>query len=1476
MSKIHAVRLININYNNNAIRISDECFHFQGESTLLSLRNGGGKSVLVQMMTAPFVHKRYRDAKDRPFDSYFTSSKPGFILVEWALDQGAGYVLTGLMVRRNQDAEADDAETLELISLISEYREPCLQDIHHIPVVEKGAREMVLKNFTACRQMFESWKKDSSVKFFYYDLGNAAQSRQYFDKLMEYQIHYKEWETIIKKVNLKESGLSDLFADCRDEKGLVEKWFLDAVENKLNREKSRMKEFQSLMEKYTAQYQDNESKIRRRDTIRLFREEAVSIGECAGQYAKEEEAEKEQMHLLARFIEVLSKLREGAEETKQELMNRAEALLEEIARLEYEKLSGEIHELDQKLRYHAGNRDMIGEEQEGFRREAAKTEHTLHLLAMAKQQELLDRERRGLEEIRQKLLLSQKKEADLGPERDRIGRTLYGYYTQVYGENEAKSRENEEQQKKLKEKAESEKKKLSGYEEALLKEASRKGALKSRLEAYDQMEAGYNEAFQEQLARNILGEYEPGTLAIRKRTSEKEIEECIRSRQQKRKQQEDGQEKQKRLLRRLQDLRDERLKKEMEQEQEENIRSEYNRELEVRRTVLQYLELPEGKLFLTEEILQASGRKLREAEDLWQKLEREKEALEKEHRLLTEGKTLELPEALEEELRELGLPVVYGMEWMQKNGFGEAGNRKLAKEHPFLPYALLLSRKELKRLSEHAGEVYTSFPVPIVVREELEEEQTAETGNVRTYPGVRFYMLFNDNLLNEEKLRLLVEEKERQIRKKEDAALIRKREYEEYFERQELVKHQNVTKERYEDNGRRLEELQSRQEELREQEQTARKEQKELEQEQKRLEREQRELEGRLGSLQKRQEELLKLIRAYEQYEENRRELDRCRRAVRRLEEQKALAEAGLTELSEREKTLSSEENRLEIAGMRLREKQQTYERYRQTETEGGSEDAFAADPEEIERLEARYTAITGSLSRERKELEEQESRAAGRYKDAAEDLEHLRMKYHLEPEPKAWADVSYHRKEELHQEALLEDWQRKIRRSQGLWTEEEKKIAALDQQKKDLYRRLREDCGKEEPLPGSEIQVQDHEARKKELEYQRKEIQKQEAALAERIQGYEENLTALSEYSEFPAGEPVEWEQDFSAMDRKELRNFQGILIRDYKQSTGRRQREKERLAQILNRVVRMEAFEEDFYKKPLEAMLELTDDAGQVLRQLFTTLQSYESLMEKLEVDISLVEKEKEKLAELMEDYVREVHRNLDRIDANSTITIRERPVKMLKIILPSWEDNESLYRLHLRDFLDEVTKKGLQILERNENVQEYFGTRLTTRNLYDTVIGIGNVQIRLYKIEEQREYPITWAEVARNSGGEGFLSAFVILSSLLHYMRRDETDIFADRNEGKVLLMDNPFAQTNASHLLKPLMDMAKKTNTQLICLTGLGGESIYNRFDNIYVLNLVAASLRGGMQYLRADHVRGSDPETMVVSQIQVVEQEELVF
>ncbi len=1484
MSKINAARLININYNNNAIRISDETFHFNGESTLISLRNGGGKSVLVQMLTAPFVHKRYRDAKDRPFESYFTTSKPSFILVEWALDQNAGFVLTGMMVRRSQDS--DSGEELEMVNFVCEYRASCLQDIHHLPVVEKGKKEMTLKNFSACRQLFEGYKRDRSQQFFYYDMNNGAQSRQYFDKLQEYQIHYKEWESIIKKVNLKESGLSELFSDCRDEKGLVEKWFLDAVESKLNKERNRMKEFQSILEKYVGQYKDNRSKIQRRDTIRLFKQEAQRIQEKLSVYREGEQKEREQENLVAHFIGELERLQAVTKEEQEEILSQMEQVLAEIAHIEYEKLSGEIHQLEEQMRFHLSNRDMVSMEKEALEREAEEITHRLHLLACAKQQRLVDEEKAEWDEALQRLRVAQEKNVNLEPERNRLGYVLRCHYERELEENGKRQQENSRNIAETEENISREKQTQSDLEERLRERVSAEGALKSQVQSYDRKEEQFNTRYQEHFVRNILGEYEPGTMEIFQEAQENRMEKLGRERLKTKKALEMAKETQRSRERKLMDMREEQIRRRAKQEQQSRTRSLYEEELEARRVILKYLDLDEKELFDREKILHASGRKLAEIANFRRNLEKEEDSLQKEYQRLTKGQVLELSQELEAELAGLGIHVVYGMEWLKKNGYPEKENQELVRSHPFLPYGLILSKQELEKLSRHTGNICTSFPIPIILREHLEKRAGEDPGNVRRFGDVSFYVLFNENLLDEEKLRDLVAEKEQQIRRKQEAIRIRQEEYQQYFERQEQVKNQSVSRESYEENEKQLAELADQIRETDEEIRAASQELTERKEQMERQEQDIRRTDQELEWQRRKAEDFQELRGAYEEYVRFRQELELCRKEMGRLSDQQKLSREKLEKLQDRQKSLEAERDAL----LREEEEQQEavrkyrrYEEYTEPAEKKAGEDwrgvwEAAQIRLDLRRIvadmEARYAAVTAVVSLEIQELERQEQLSSRRYKDADQELRHLQKKYGLAEN--AWQETHYNRKEESHQEILLEDRRMKIQTKQSLWNEEDKRIAVITQQKADLLKRMRTECGQEEPLPKAEIQNQNFESRKNQLKYQEKELKSTADKLQKRLHSLDENLTALAEYSEFEKKEPIVWEQDFLEMNAKELRNFKGILIRDYNQCMKSRQDAKEQLVRVLNQTVRDEHFQEDYYKKPLEAMLELSDDAGQVRRQMETTIQSYDSLMEKLEVDISVVEKEKQKIAELLEDYLQEVHRNLGRIDQNSTITVRERAIKMLKIQLPAWEENENLYHIRLQDLIDELTQKGIDIFERNENAQEYFGTRMTTRNLYDTVVGIGNVQIRLYKIEAQREYPITWAEVAKNSGGEGFLSAFVILSSLLYYMRRDETDIFADRNEGKVLLMDNPFAQTNASHLLKPLMDVAKKTNTQLICLTGLGGDSIYNRFDNIYVLNLIAASLRSGMQYLRANHLRGNEPETMVVSQIEVMEQQELVF
>lgn len=1473
MSKMNAARLINVNYNNNAIRISDETFHFRGESTLLSLRNGGGKSVLVQMLTAPFVHKRYRDAKDRPFESYFTTNKPSFILTEWVLDQGAGYVTAGMMVRRSQDIENAGGENLEMICFICEYREPCIQDIHHLPVVEKGKQEIILKNFGACRQLFESYKKDRSVHFFYFDMNNSAQSRQYFDKLMEYQINYKEWETIIKKVNLKESGLSDLFADCKDERGLVEKWFLDAVESKLNKDKNRMKEFQSIIEKYVGQYKDNQSKILRRDNIRRFKEEAVKIQDRASVYSEAGFRQTEQENQIAHFIQELNRLQEQTQEEYRTVQEKLEEIHRQTARVEYEKLSSEIHGLEDKQSFHISNRDMIEMERENLEREAEKLEKCLHLLACAKQQEVTEEEKEEWELLRQKLAVSRKKDEDLEPERNFLGYVLKCYYEKELEFSQELRNKNHTANQEVQENIRNEKEKTAALEIQIREKLSEEGALKSRTEAYDQHEDQYNTRYKGQLVRNILGEYEPGTLEILQETYDKELEETSRDRLRKKRLQEDSMQRQKRIERSLDDMRAEVIRKKLEKEQQEKTKHVYEHELDVRRTVLKYLELDERFLFDREKILTASDKKIAEIAALRRNLEKEEDTLQKDYQRLTQGRVLELPEELETELINLGLHPVYGMEWLRRNGYTEKQNQELVRIHPFLPYALILSEQEVRRLSQSVSNIYTSFPVPIIIREHLEQKNTAESGGVITLQGISFYILFNENLLNEEKLRLLVQEKELKIHKKQEAIAVRQTEYQEYFERKETIRTQSVDRQLYDTNLELLEELTAGLVKLDADIRKVSQELSGVKEEIEHLAADIRKTEHAIEYQNRRKEDFTYLCAAYEVYGRCRAALDKCRKETIRLQEKQKLSQNETDRLAEKQRTLENEREILDQRGRKLNESLQMYQRYEKTEAPDSKTESDA-EFHDMKIAEARYTAITANISQELQELESQEVKAGKRYRDASGELDHLCEKYRLKKGE--WGDIHYNRKEESQQEIFLEDRRKKLEVKKALWNEEDKHIAVISQQMKDRVNRMRAECGQDEPLPKSEIQDQDFDARKNQLKYQEKETQKDADRLKLRMQSYDENLTALAEYSNLSLNGEARFDQNFADMDSRGLRNFKGVLIRDYNERIRDKQGAKEKLVQLLNQTVRLDVFQEDFYKKPLESMLELSGDALQVLRQLSTTLQSYDSLMEKLEVDISFVEKEKNKIVELMEDYVRDVHVNLGRIDHNSTITIRERPVKMLKIQLPEWEENENLYHMHLQDFIDEITKKGIKLFECNENAQEYFGTQITTKNLYDVAIGVGNIQIRLYKIEEQREYPITWAEVARNSGGEGFLSAFVILSSLLYYMRRDDTDIFADRNEGKVLLMDNPFAQTNAAHLLKPLMDMAEKTNTQLICLTGLGGESIYNRFDNIYVLNLIAASLRSGMQYLKADHLRGNEPETMVVSQIEVMEQQELVF
>lgn len=1489
MSKINAVRFINLNYNNNAMKINDECMQFSGKSTLLSLRNGGGKTVLVQMMTAPFVHRGKQKTKDRPFESYFTTAKPSFILVEWLLDGGAGYVLTGLMVRKNQEISEEKTDALEMMAIISEYKEPCMQDIHHLPVVEQNEKTMKLKSYNSCRKLFEDYKKDKKLSFFCYDMSSPAQSRQYFYKLMEYQINYKEWETIIRKVNVKESGLSELFSDCRTEKELVEKWFLEAVESKLNKEENKVKNFQEILEKYAGKYKNIKEQLKRRDAIQKFKEAAEEIQINAEDFLVKEGEKIEQEKVIAAFIARLNVLYEEAEIERERQEEGRKKLQEELEFLKYEQLSCEFHEKNREKRNHASNREMIDLEKESLLRKQEKIQKKVHVFLCAKQQEMVNEDKQEWEIRKEKAAISRTKEENLEPERNRIGGQLSGYYEYRLSDNKEKQEAIKKQKLQIRKDISQQKDILNEYREKTKKITESKGSFRSLVRGYDNIEIKYNSNYRENLSRNILGVYEAGMLDIKQEMYDKEQKKSIQENKEQKEKFENTTEEIHRTERAIEEKREKYFQKDSDIKQAEKEKKGYEQELEERKDILKYLELPEEKLFAREEILHKAKIKMQELSSRRRTLEKKEDALQKEYKLLVSGRVMELPDNLKEEFEKLDVPVVYGMEWPKKNGFTEKKNKEIVSQNPFLPYALILTRQELKKLAERNGETYTSFPVPIIERENLESIKLDRTQSFVKMQDIHFYILFNENLLDEEKMEIMIEQKQKDIADIRETMQICKNEYEDYFHRFDVIKRQAVTKENWDKIQKKLQKLEKEKEDIFQNIQQARDTKQSLKKNFEILQKTLRELEKKIESQAARQRAFKELRTAYAEYEENNKKLQEYEREEERLENRQHLTEEKISQLEENYRELSGQENSLFREEESIQNSCQKFAAYKEINrnvkagkllgvdstlrTDNNSGVKIIPSEAEVLKLEARYEAVTADISQELKELELEEEKALTRYHKSFGELRELCQKYNLKNSE--WQNIIYDKREQLYQEAELEDYDKKIERKANLLNEEDKKIGILNSQLEGILKQIVSECGKGNPLEEEKISQKDLESAKNQTKYQLSELERKIAFSEKAIQKYRENLTALSEYNNFSADEEIHFEQDFKKMSEKELRDFKGMLIRDYNDIIRCVQKCRETLAQTLNKIARQEAFQDASYKTPLENMLKVCDNAAKVLRQLNITLESYDSLMKQLEVDISLVETEKKNVTELLEDYVQNIHKNLEKIGRNSTIKIREKSIKMLKVILPVWEDNEKLYSLRLSDLVDEITEEGIRLFENNENAQEYIGRKVTSKNLYDTVVGTGNVQIQLYKIEEQREQQISWNQVAKNSGGEGFLSAFVILSSLLDYMRKDDSDIFMDKNEGKVLLMDNPFAQTNAEHLLKPLMNLADKTNTQLICLTGLGGESIYNRFDNIYVLNLIEAHLRNGIQYLRPEHKKGEEVkvETILPTHIEV---EEMLF
>lgn len=1446
MSKINAIRLINLNYNRNTMHIDDEVFQFDGNDTLLSLRNGGGKSVIVQMLIAPFVHKFYRNTKERPFASFFTTSQPTLILVEWMLEENAGYVLTGMMVRKNQAVnETEEQNELEIINFISEYKESCKWDLHHLEVVITKGNTRELKSFHHCKQLFEKWKKHTEAEFYYYDMNQGLQARQYFTKLKEYQIDYQEWEGIIRKINESESGLSELFREAKDEKGLIEKWFLDTVEKKVNKETNKIKESESLVLKYVKQYKQNQSKIERKETILQFMEHAKGICEYAYKYRASYHDKLDYENKIANIIWKYEELKEVSEKEKNQMHDKIQNRKEKIAELEYKEISLHVYKKEDQKDGFLLEQRRIDKEKETTSQELKNWKRQLQLLECANYFEAYQEASLEQQRCENQLEFVQRKRKDLEPERNEIGYNLKCRYETKQSTLKIELKELEDalfKQDETKKYLYEQKKEKEIETEALVKKL---GFLDSAISSYDEAEERYNRNFGDTLARNIVGEYEPALLEIKKsayiETRERMKKEIKRNQHLR----QEMEEKIRFTERKLEDRREDYLLCDQQIQQAKSNLEQYNKEIDIRKKYMQYVDLRDSELFETEKILGLYDKKVNELEDHKKMIQRNLDNVEMEYNQLKYGTFLDLPKEWIAAMEKLEIPIVYGIEWLKKRAATSDENEKMIKNNPFIPYSIILSKKELEKLEKADVKLYTTSPIPIVRRDELEAVTNDQEQSLYVTKKVSFYLWFDKTILYPEKLTQLLERKKSEIQKWKEQIQLRNEEQTMYIQQREEIRHQKIEKNAFEQEEERLQKCEKTRTLLDGQIDEIKNDKTEQKSTLSMIGNQITELQHKEYEIERKLEEFEVLCNKYKIYQNN---LDLVNKTWKTIDDNK-------NTLEEQERQLEVLRNQTQSMIEEREVKKQQYHLVSEKVICYQSYQEGKIITRDLEDLEARYEAIISNISGDQRLLEQNLKDAKKRYQKCEKQLIDKADKYGLQQ--KDYEKVAYDTfKEEQYEkeEALSYEHLKKLEQH---WYKVENEIVRLESEITAWMNRMEERCHKTELLNRSDIIEIDFQAEKKQQE-ERISIEEKKLNEAEkRIAYYSNSLHLFSDYSDFERKEEMVLEEDLSTLTEEEITKHNARVRRDYKAAINSMLQEQNKLRELLDVTARMEEFREDYYRKPIEKLILLLENADDIILQLETTLESYQNILQKLEVDIAFIEKEKDKVKELLLDYVLEIHIGLSKIDKDSTISVRGRSIKMLKLMLPIWEENLGSYQLHMKDFLEDLTKNALIAFDKNENVEELIGKRVTTRNLYDVIVGVNNIGIKLYKIEAQREYPITWSEVSRNSGAEGFLSAFVILSSLLSYMRKDDTDLFMDKKESKVLIMDNPFGRTSSEHILKPLMELAKKSNTQLICLSGLGGEAIYNSFDNIYVMNLVSSNFRKEVDYMRIERVKGED-------------------
>lgn len=1424
MPKINRIRIINFAYNDDAREITDEIFRFyDGENALLNLANGGGKSVLVQLMMQPILPD-LKMQKRRMADYFKKGTSPAYVILEWKLDNEVRreYLMTGIAIAPRISA-ADESSRIHYFTFGNYYRQASSFDLESLPFVRKENGRNLLLPFEKAR---ESVKKitSSNREAFYYSREDAPEYRR---KLLEFGISQEEWKNIIVRMNNDEGGITELFERCNTSDSILNEWIIKNIEKVHLAGEDEQVGIQDLLQKLAEETMRKEGYIQAKETMERYESSHEQLEEELGVLKEKLEKEEEAQDCFQGMYQALGSLYGKLKEEQSHMEEMIRAQEEKKLRIDQEDASEQWYARQEQLeKIYEAERQA-----ESSRKKAAEQKKENMYLQDCQQAAKLWTKVRELQGAADALRLKIQKDQEGNETSARIQDLAYSLrktWKRRLEDAEAKETDYDRRQKEQQEVKKKKKQQRDEIDVLMQELYQKKGMLENETKRFLEKEPEILEKIGISLLRNILGNLETEEV----RQAEEQLKEAA-------------------LKTKESYEAGEARKKELDQKEEQLSRQHLEAAKE-----LVLLDAEKDKLQREQEIfdqaVEKCGKILR-LYDLDQEMLYDKEALQKamDEKIGEQAKRISGEQAQERQIQDL----LYGLEnhrvylpenllvYLEKEDIsyetGEAYLQNLSEERrieileeePLLAFGVVISTEDRKKAENLSFEGCTLRQiVPIYTYHELKTAKP-EGGPLYHYergPGLLavhekaiFESWQREEYLNRKKEQLEECRTRRAHWEQEQARLFQGKsvlesfDYEKGTEEQILQKF-HMLREKKEALEQQKTELEGQQKQTKEQ-----------------LDMLQAELPERKRNWQEslqREEEFRQFLKEDGLYQEARKELERV--SDRLEKEQKALQK-----IKEEQAAAEKEAERLMQMLQEVRTTKDSAAR-KAAKYEFAKEGTFLEIS--LQQMEKEYETLvlaqSASLEEKKRQLEEKELQL----RENAQELEEIGV-------PKEdYEEAEYSQEEAQRLKAEGKELEDKIAE---LHQQVERVKEAKGKAESDLsfaQNRLKE-VGLTEPLEREEIH-RDYDRRRKEAEKVLKDCQIRQAENGRQLSEAQGLRKRIEDLMEILPGvrKTVELEEDLE----KQFAKFRNNLNGSRKQSREEKQRCQKMYQKIKEEFYGKDACISDILDTLLLIPFEKEDLKQETidlcLEEFVKKKESLKKLLDYYDTQLENIQHTKQQVVDQCMSYAAMLHEEIRTIVQKSRIRLtgKSRPVQMLRIDIPRELDGEARQRMEA--YLD--TCLGI-VIDYRRNAQESddrkVRNRLTAltsgRELLNQAIGTSKIPVYVYKIDlnEKNSGMKRWEDaMSQNSGGEKFVVFFTLVSILISYIRAANRKYAGEdpMEESKVLIMDNPFARTSSEHLLRAVMDIADTFSIQLICLSDLSQSSITNRFSLIYQLSI----------------------------------------